>query len=172
MAADVRQLRRRAIAFGALLCLALTVNNLLPYLGVRDDSCQTMFSGLDWAAESNNHLFVPQHAVSDLWRYWYDVRVELDPPAPEHGRVADLRGFLDQPTRRLNDEAVRVVVRQICERGHVVRLTRRAARDAEVEVIEDACADPRLAPRWWIPVRLYEVAMENAPEPTPSELAP
>jgi hypothetical protein len=151
-----RALARRSTVFAVTVCALLAVNDSLPYLGVRDDSCQTMFSGLSWSADENNHLFIPQRAVSDLWVYWTDVRARLDPPVPEHGRAADLARWLSQEDRAYNDEALRVVVDQLCDLGHRVSLERRREESEGAERIDDACTSGSLAPRWWIPVRLYE----------------
>ena len=147
------------IALGALLCL----NNLLPYVGLRDDSCQTMFSGLRWSDEGNNHHIAPQHMLSDLWDYYTDVHAELDPPAPEHGRAEGLERWLNQEERELNTEAVRAVVRQLCDRGHRVslryRLRERTFRS------DDACREPRLSePHAWIPIRLFDSHIALRPE--------
>lgn len=136
----------------------LSINNLLPYAGARDDSCQTMFSSLDWWEGGNNHLYMPQRMLTDAWASWTDVRVELDPPVEGHGRVRDLRDWLQQERRALNTDAVRAVVGQICERGHRVRMTYRpAVHGSSPRTVEDACAVPELSRRrWWIPVRRYE----------------
>ena len=154
---DDRRLDRRLALFVAGLCALLVVNDSLPYLGLRDDSCQTMFSGLDWTATENNHLFVPQHAVADLWAYFTDVHATLEPAQPASAEVGYLAEWLDQPDRRLNTEALRASVRQICDAGHAVRLTYRDPETGRLETAPNACEVERLsAPAWWIPVRLYE----------------
>lgn len=165
-----RRLERRLRIFVVVLGVSLATNNLLPYVGLRDDSCQTMFSSLHWWQDGNNHLFMPQRMLSDLWAYRTDVRATLDPPTPPEGRARDLERWLTRPDRALNTEAIRVVVRQLCDRGHRVTLRwtdRRGAdlQDARAGHAADACAVPALsAPRWWIPVRLYETDFERRTE--------
>ncbi|MEM9071699.1 MAG: hypothetical protein AAGE52_24535 [Myxococcota bacterium] len=152
-----RRLTRRLQAFVALLAITLSANNLLPYLGLRDDSCQTMFSSLHWSDEGNNHLYMPQHMVSDIWSGYVDVSATLDPPPEGYGRVKDLHDWLSQENRVLNTEAVRVVVRQICDRGHAVALRYRRSPEGPLEEAANACGEPTLSePHWWVPIRLYE----------------
>jgi hypothetical protein len=135
----------------------LAVNDALPYLGLRDDSCQTMFSSLEWTARSNNHLFVPQYALSDQWLY-LDVRdVEIQPlPTERFARYA--AEWLTAPARLRNAEAIRVAAFRLCTAGHQVSFSVRAEHDpGPPRSIADACADPTYSrPRAWIPVRLYE----------------
>ncbi|MCA9605358.1 MAG: hypothetical protein KC619_07175 [Myxococcales bacterium] len=150
------------LAWIALLSLALIVNDLLPYVGLRDDSCQTMFSGLEPEEASNNHYLAAQRTWSDIGRYYTDVSATLEPPPEPYTRAADLHAFLQQPERELNAEAVRVVVRQLCDRGHRVDLRyrdRRVARHAP-----DACGEPALSrPHAWIPVRLHDSHIPRRP---------
>lgn len=150
------------VAWIALIATALIANDLLPYVGLRDDSCQTMFSGLEWEEESNNHYLAPQRSWSDLGRYYTDVHATLDPPPEGYGRATDLHTWLNQPDRELNTEAVRVVVRQLCDRGHRVTLRYRDRR--RDRYTEDACADPALSrPHAQIPVRLFDSHIPRRP---------
>jgi len=148
-------LDRRLAAFVVVLSALLAANNLLPYVGLREDSCQAMFSGLAPERASNNHLFMPQRSVGDHWQYLREVRVEVDPP-PGTERTAYLAAWLAREDRIVNADAVRAVVWQLCREGHAVRLSYRdpisgrAARDG------DACEGRFGSPSWWIPVRLYE----------------
>lgn len=149
--------RRRLIAYLVVLCGLQILNNLLPYLGLRDDSCQTMFCGMEWGAHWNNHLFMPQRMVGDLWAYHTEVEATLEPEPPRYGRDAHLDDWLNQPERRLNTEATRAVIDQLCARGYRVRMRWRDASSHERREARDACELPALSePRWWIPVRLYE----------------
>lgn len=151
-----RKLDVRLGGFVVALCALLFANDLLPYAGGRDDSCQTMFSGLDWAGSWNNHVFLPQRPLFDSWEYLSSVRAEIDPVGPRDERIAYLHEWLDRPDRRFNVDAVRAVVFQICDAGHRVRMTYRDASGARREVA-NACEDEGLSsPSWWIPVRLYE----------------
>ncbi len=153
-----RSLRRRLTAFTLVLGTLLSLNNLLPYGGMRDDSCQTMFSSLDWWEGGNNHLYMPQVMLSDAWGSWTDVEVQLDPPVDGYGRVRDLEQWLNQEKRALNKEAVRTVVSQICARGHRVAMTYRpSVHGSQSRSVDNACDVPELSQRrWWIPVRRYE----------------
>ncbi len=162
---------RWAIALWALLWI---VHDSLPYVGGRDDSCQTMFSSLEWGVAAdgsswNNHLVVPQHMLFDAW-----VNVELGEVVID-GELRDAREralarWLSREGRDRNVEALRVAIDQLCEH-HGVTLAYRVepvapkgdwGPAAEVVVppfgpAHDACADPWIsAPRWWLPVRLYE----------------
>lgn len=175
---------RGAIALWALLWIA---HDALPYVGGRDDSCQTMFSSLEWGVGAsgrawNDHYLVPQRMVFDRW-----VLLEVDEVviegAPVDARDRALAAWLMRPTRLRSLDAVRVVVAQLCER-HAVSLRHRQhgvvptgawgepPGHAPRVTSPDACADPLLAPDWWIPVRLYETDFEVTPSATAPSEAP
>ena len=159
-------MRRRLVIFVVVLCTLQVINNLLPYIGLRDDSCQTMFCGLEWASRSNNHFFVPQHMVGDLWAYHTEVHAELTPPPEGPGRVQYLNDWLNQENRALNTEATRAVIAQLCARGHAVRMEYVEAVSHRAREVENACDEPALsAPMWWMPVRLYETDYPVEPNP-------
>ena len=155
-------LDRRLGAFVVVFSALLAANNLLPYLGLREDSCQAMFSGLGSGPTSNNHLFMPQRSVGDRWQYLRDVSVEVDPP-PATERTAYLAGWLGREDRRLNTDAVRVVVWQLCREGHAVRLSYREPIGGRIEQDAHACEGRFGSPSWWIPVRLYETDVPEGP---------
>lgn len=157
-------------AFLVILGGLLVANNLLPYAGLRDDSCQTMFSSLEWGQSDNNHLFMPQHALSDGWAYRVDVEVSLDPPPEQDGHDDMLLRWLDQPHRALNTEAVRVVLDQLCERRHV-SMRWRMHGDSQVHASIDACGDAALSSPSGVPFRLYETDFSVADSPA-NEAAP
>lgn len=139
-------------------CAALLgVNDALPYVGLRDDSCQTMFSSLEWGEDWNNHVFVPQRAVSDLWAYLVVTEVAITPP-PASGTEAVVAEWLTRPDRQRNTEAVRVAVRRLCDGGHRVAMTvHRADLDDPRVRHDDACAVEALSrPHALLPVRVYE----------------
>ena len=149
----MRGLTTAAVVLGGLL----SVNNLLPYLGVRDDSCQTMFSGLDWKADSNNHYLAPQRAITDLWDYYGDVEAHVSPWPGDGSEGELLVQWLNRSDREANTEAVRVAVAQLCDAGHAVQLRIRRRGAPAFEDYPDACAVPFLSrPSRLIPVRLYE----------------
>ena len=148
--------RRLKIALGVFGVLLVT-NNTLPYLGLRDDSCQTMFSALTWGEDGNNHVFMPQLMLSDLWDYYVDVEATIDPEPPDYGRDKTLFMWLNRDERALNTEAVRVVVDQLCRRGYRVSLSYAKKGIEDRFVYEDACEVPHLSePIRWLPVRVYE----------------
>ncbi len=124
-----------------------------------------MFSGLDWDGSWNNHFFVPQRPVLDSWVYLRGVHVEIEPARPSSERVDFLLEWLNRPQRRLNVDAVRAVVHQVCEGGHRVRMR---YRDAEgPHELANACESELGAPAWWIPVRLYETDLPDDREASP-----
>ncbi len=159
-----RPLHRRLVALAAGWALLLAVNNALPYLGLRDDSCQTMFCDMAWGAHWNTHYFVPQRMVSDLWASLEIRDVEVT-PAPAGPRLRAIHRWLVAPDRSRNTEAVRVALWQLCGAGHRVALTvRRLDLDGPLRREADACAvDALAAPHLWIPVRLYDTDGELAP---------
>lgn len=138
-------------------------NNFFPYFGLRDDSCQTMFSSLDCHQGRNNHLVMPQHMVWDGWQYvtLSDVfisgfRVDF----PDDARMDWLR----LPNRAFNMEALRVNVSRLCEH-HQISFTARSTETGESIVVRDACSSPSFSsPSSWIPVRLYETDYEKVLE--------
>lgn len=157
-------MRRRLVTFLIVLCSLQAANNLLPYVGLRDDSCQTMFCGLEWWPRRNNHFFVPQRMVGDLWAYHTDVHAELIPPPEGPGRAQYLSDWLGQEDRALNTEATRAVIAQLCARGHAVRMSYVEAVSGDRREVDDACEVPSLSePSWWIPVRLYETDFPTGP---------
>lgn len=162
--------RRRSAGLALVVVVVASLqitNNLLPYVGMRDDSCQTMFSGLSWQERSNNHLFMPQRMLTDLWVFYIDVEARVH-PEPE-GRSRELVHWLRRDDIQHNAEAVRVAVEQLCERGYDVRLSYRPV-GGELTTNADACADPRLSsPHSWIPVRLYD---SHYPWPWPPQGEP
>ncbi len=172
--------RRRLIAYLVALCALQTAHNLLPYVGLRDDSCQTMFCGLEWGAHWNNHHFMPQRMVGDLWAYHTDVEATLAPAPPPGSRAAHLARWLNQEDRALNTEATRAVIHQLCAGGYRVRLRYRDAIGRDLREAEDACREPALSePAWWIPVRLFETDLPEEllrshlrPEDLPSAALP
>lgn len=140
-----------------MLATLLATNNALPYFGLRDDSCQAMFSSLHWDARGNNHVFLPQRMLSDLWRSWRDVHAAVTTEGDLDGREHDLLRWLNQEDRELNTEATRAVIAQLCDRGHRVKLRYRHPDEPMARTTEDACEVPELSePHAWIPVRLYE----------------
>jgi len=156
MVSTTKLKRRLRIAYVVFATLLVT-NNTLPYLGMRDDSCQTMFSSLRWSEDGNNHVFMPQAMVGDMWDYYVDVQAELDPPPPDHGRTKTLFMWLNRNDRALNTEAMRVVVRQLCDFGHRVSLSHAVKGLDERVTVADACDDPRYSrPHRWLPFRIYE----------------
>lgn len=156
-------------------------NDSLPYLGGRDDSCQTMFSSLEWGVAPdgsswNNHLVVPQLMLFDAWENveLRDVTIE---GALRDARERALARWLSREGRDRNVEALRVAIDQLCE-SHRVTLAYRVEVVApggdwgppgpiEPEPfgpVRDACSDPWIsAPRWWLPVRLYETDFPSSP---------
>ena len=156
------ELERRLRAFLVVLVGSVALHDLLPYVGLRDDSCQTMFCGLEWRADENNHWFMPQRALADSWSYLTDVEVEISPAPDAHGRR--LLGWLVQPERQLNTEATRVVVDQLCDAGHQVAMRYRRVGEVALHSTPDACREPTLsAPRSIVPVRLYETDFPYSP---------
>lgn len=156
MKAD-RDLRRAMAIATTVWAGLLAVNDSLPFFGLRDDSCQTMFSDMEYGADWNTHWLVPQHAVSDVWASLdvRDVHIAPEPAEPEAMAVAR---WLTRADRVRNTEAVRVAVWQLCRRGHRVALDVRRTDGAHPLVHhDDACAVPELAePHLWVPVRLYD----------------
>jgi hypothetical protein len=173
--------RAARIAIG-VWALLWACNDSLPYFGGRDDSCQTMFSSLEWGLTPdgrswNNHLVLPQLMVFDAW-----VNIELRDVVIE-GEARDAREralyrWMQRPGRDRNIEAVRVAVDRLCEH-HAVRFSFRRELmppSAEWETTRwtpeafgpeiDACHDPSVgSPRWWVPVRLFETDMPSPDAP-------
>lgn len=171
--------KRYALLAGGLWAACWGLHNALPYLLLRDDSCQTMFSSLDQGTDWNNHVFMPQFAVGDLYRYVELRDVTITGEARDE-RDWMLSTWLSVPSHAFNMEALRVVHARLCEahrvsfhyraldvpRSHAMIGATLHARD-EVRMqlraetpfvyVADACSDPRWSsPHMLIPVRLYE----------------
>ncbi|MDQ3033553.1 MAG: hypothetical protein M3Y87_14130 [Myxococcota bacterium] len=172
--ASGRALERRLIAVVVALATLLAINDALPYLGLRDDSCQTMFSSLEWGEDWNNHLFVPQRAASDVWAYLDLREVAIEPP-PGERRLRFVAEWLEAPGREHNTEAVRVAIDQLCAAGHRVSLGARRSdrRGRAFTHHQDACAVASLSsPHRWLPVRLYETDVPTQPRRRPGRAEP
>ncbi len=171
---------RGAIALWALLWI---VNDALPYLGGRDDSCQTMFSSLEWGVGAdgvawNDHLVIGQRMLFDRWVVLEVEGVHVDGEAVD-ARDRALVGWITREGRARSLDAVRVVLDQLCAR-HAVSLRYRrhwprpsgawgaAHPEDAFTTLPDACADPYVSqPIDWIPVRLYETDFPLVTESSP-----
>jgi len=162
---------RWAIGIWALLW---ALNDALPYVGGRDDSCQTMFSSLEWglAADGsswNNHLVVPQLMLFDAWQN-VELRDVVIEGEPRDARERALTRWLTRPGRDRNVDAIRVVLAQLC-RTHRVTLAYRTEPVTPTGAwgprerpppepfgpSHEACRAPWISePRGGAPVRLYE----------------
>jgi hypothetical protein len=153
----------------AMICLIwglFAVHNFLPYLGVRWESCQTMYSGLRTGRSGNNHLFLPQWSLSSVNTYYRVAALEIQPP-PTASDPAELRSLGDAikqlPDVVVNDEALRRIVHTACRAKRRVKLDSRTVEGDRIAVsLEDACGDPRFQPRRWFPVELYDPAVRMA----------
>jgi hypothetical protein len=144
--------------------VAFAIHNFLPYLGLRWQSCQTMYSGLRTGRTTNNHLFVPQWSLSSVNTYYRVARFELDPPVPA-SETSDLR-FIPEAIKDLSnvvvsDEGLRRIVHNACRARRTVRLDYRTMEGDRV-TLDDACLDSRFQPRAWLPVELYDPAVRMA----------
>lgn len=150
--------RKLTIAVAGLIAL-LTLNNALPYVNAKDDSCQTMFCGLDWREDDNNHFFMPQLTLSDHWASYEITDVSVTPwPTPDERRARVVAEWLADETRDKGTEATRAAIDHLCDDGRAVALSfRRLDGPPELDRREDACADDALR-AWsrWIPVRLFD----------------
>jgi hypothetical protein len=110
-----------------------------------------MYSGLQVDGRRNNHLVLPQARWTDLGDRLDEV--EADIGGALAGRADAVRAELLASGDRPSLEAVRVAVAGLCAAGHTVRLRFRVG--AGRRVAADACADPDLAPRAWLPFRFF-----------------
>lgn len=126
--------------------LALVVNGLSPYLGLKTQTSFTMFSNLRTEAGRSNHWIVPAGALA-LWDYQTDLVTVLRSSDRELARLAragrpiprfTLRLLVSEAVRR-GDREIELVYRR---EGRVVRLDR-----AEL--------DPELARRPGLLARKY-----------------
>lgn len=169
--------RAARFAIGAW-ALLWACNDSLPYFGGRDDSCQTMFSSLEWGLTPdgrswNNHLLLPQQMAFDAWLNIELRDVEIEGDARD-ARERALYRWIQRPGRDRNIDAVRVALDRLCEH-HTVRLSYRRELmppSAEWDTTHwepeafgptiEACEDATLgSPRWWVPVRLFETDMPS-----------
>jgi hypothetical protein len=101
---------------------AFSLFNLQPYLGLRQLSCQTMYSGLS-LLPPGNHLFLPRLRWSDVGDYF------------ENARIAG-----DSPHSYLNQEFARAELQRRCADGQPVSFE--FNEGGRSRRIADACADP------------------------------
>jgi hypothetical protein len=148
----VSSLHGRCLAIIALVTLSYAGCALLPYAGAAYDFCQTMYSGLEVEGRRNNHLLLPQARWTDLGDRLDEVDADIGGALA--GRADAVRAELLSSTDRPSLEAVRVAVAGLCAAGHTVRLRYRVG-GAGRRVVDDACADPDLEPRAWLPFRFY-----------------
>lgn len=81
---------RRILVFVALLDVAYVVNCLSPFLGLKYENSQAMYSQLD--ARAGNHLVLPR--LADLGGDAYVTGIDLTLPAELEDDAAALRWFL------------------------------------------------------------------------------
>jgi hypothetical protein len=141
-------------------------HNFLPYLGLRWESCQTMYSGLRTGRWGNNHLFLPQWSVSSINTYYRVAEIEIHPP-PAASDPSELRSLGDAikqlPDVVVNDEALRRIVQTACQANRRVKLDYHTVEGDRIAVsLDDACRDRRFQPRRWFPVELYDPAVRMA----------
>lgn len=144
---------RRILVFLVVLDGAYILNCLSPYLGLKFENSQAMYSQLD--ARARNHFLMPSLPRALGQAYVRDVRVEVPPAleaesaglqwfiraANESGRLVHLQ-FLDHHFARLCDPPPAAPIRlsYTTEAGVVARH-------------DDVCADPEL--RDPFPISLY-----------------
>jgi hypothetical protein len=139
--------RKRA----TLLCVAYFVNNALPYVGLRFEGCQTMFSGLITLGRSNNHWFMPQLFDGSPDDYISDLQVKI---APQPLREDDLRllSWMRRGPVRHNFEAVKWAVWRLCRR---LTLQGVQFREGQTTVMSIAPCTDVPHPNFALPFRLY-----------------
>jgi hypothetical protein len=158
---------RRLLPATMFLTWALfAAHNLLPYLGIRWESCQTMYSGLRTGRSTNNHLFMPQWSLSSVNTYYRVGTLEVHPP-PAESDAPEIRSLGDAikqlPGVVVNDEALRRIVDTACRARRRVKLAYSSVEGERMAVsLNDACGDPRFQPRRWLPVELYDPAVRMA----------
>jgi hypothetical protein len=149
-----------------LAWVLFATHNFLPYLGLRWESCQTMYSGLRTGRSGNNHLFVPQWSLSSVNTYYRVATLEIQPPptASDPSELRSLGAAIKQlPDVTVNDEALRRIVHTACRANRRVKLDYRTVEGDRIAVsVDDACRDPRFQPRRWFPVELYDPAVRMA----------
>ena len=144
----------------AAVALLLTANNCLPYLGVRLDGCQTMFSGLAFTEASNNHLLIPQRTISDVG----DCRGRREGPllttARRHPAGGAVRLAGERPPRLPPGGAAPRRCTGCAPAGISIELAYRTEADGGATFRSgDACGTVGLdPPRWWLPFRLFPPA--------------
>jgi len=91
MSASTADVARRLLVFVAVLDVAYVVNCLSPFLGLKYENSQAMYSQLD--ARARNHLVLPRLADFGGDRYVRDVEITVPPALEDDARA--LRWFTD-----------------------------------------------------------------------------
>ena len=147
---------RKRSFFCLLLIVFFLVHNFLPYLGLRFESCQTMFSNLRFSPSGNlnNHLVIGQFKLSDLGTYLNLVELKIiwrsPPSAIERQKELFLRN-----SRWVNTEALHWILSSLCSRVEFISAS--VTLDLlRYQKINNLCGDSSyLTPHWWIPIQLY-----------------
>lgn len=151
--ADPATISRRIVIFLVVLDLLYILNCLAPYLGLKFENSQAMYSQLD--ARAHNHLVLSALARAGDDDYVRDVELEV-PPQLE-GQIAGLRWFL-----RAANQSHRLLHLQFLDH-HFARLCafdpsasvelRYTTRGGAVVRHDDVCSEPDL--RDPFPIGLY-----------------
>jgi len=146
--------KRASLCF--LLIGVFFIHNLLPYLGLRFESCQTMFSNLRLSpnGQLNNHLVTGQFRISDLGTYLNLKELSIIWRSPPSLIEEEKELFLKK-SRWVNTEALRWILKSICNRAEIISAS--VTQDLlTYQRINNLCDDPiYTTPHWLIPIQLY-----------------
>lgn len=142
--------------FSQILILLFLTHNLLPYFGLRFESCQTMFSNFEISPDGglNNHFFFRQSSLSDLGTYvsLRDLQIKWQqPPSVKH----ETQEIFLREASWLNVEALRWILKGMC--SQVEFISAEVSQDRlSYRKIKNLCLNEYYNnPRLFIPIQLY-----------------
>ncbi len=141
--APSRPLSRFLLAAIVTLDLAYVLNCLAPYVGLKYEFAQAMFSMLNFRAD--NHLFIPAVPLFSVGRFVNVSSAEATGRAePAARKFTEFVHWADTNGRAVHVNFLRYQLDRICTAapGNEIRLTLRE-RGGE-RVYENACAEPTL----------------------------
>lgn len=144
---------RRIFVFLVVLDVLYLVNCLSPFLGLKFENSQAMYSQLD--ARARNHLVLPPLPVFGEAVYVRDVEIELPPELADE--AAGLQWFTSWANRTGHSLHLQFFdhhFARLCEAAPGARIgLRYTAADGSAKSHDDVCAEPEL--RDPFPIGLY-----------------
>lgn len=153
MSATPSTVARRICIFVVVLDVLYVVNCLSPFLGLKFENSQAMYSQLD--ARARNHLVLPPLPVFGEPVYVRDVAIDLPPALEDEGAALQwFTRWANENGRSLHLPFFDYHFARLCDASSGARIRLRYTAESGAAVVhEDVCAESEL--RDPFPIGLY-----------------